>query len=88
MYMAVALLVWVAWIINLKYEVRSRRYENTCDAYLAIMSRSGFAGAGFFLSSRRRQRLWRRTAGALLPSLKLWQPKSVGGLPVAFPIFC
>lgn len=48
MYMAVALLVWVAWIIK-KYEVRSRRYENTSNAYLAIMSRFGFAGAGFFL---------------------------------------
>ena len=49
MYMAVALLVWVAWIINLKYEVRGRKYENTIGAYLTIMSRSGFARAGFFL---------------------------------------
>jgi hypothetical protein len=31
--MAVALLVWVAWIIKMKYEVSSRRYENACDAY-------------------------------------------------------
>ena len=56
MYMAVALLVWVAWIIKMKYEVRRRRYENTCEAYLKIVSRPRFAGAGFFLS-----------AGTLLP---------------------
>jgi hypothetical protein len=49
MYMAVALLVWVAWIINPKYEVRRRRYENTFNAYLPIMSRSGLTGAGFFI---------------------------------------
>jgi hypothetical protein len=48
MYMAVALLVWVAWIINLKYDVRSRRYESASEAYLKIMSRSVYAGRDFF----------------------------------------
>jgi hypothetical protein len=50
MYMAVALLVWVAWIINLKYEVRCRRYEDSFEAYLKIMSRYGFSVAGFFFA--------------------------------------
>lgn len=48
MYMAVALLVWVAWIINLKYEVRSWKYENASGAYLAIMSRSVMPDGIFF----------------------------------------
>jgi hypothetical protein len=47
--MAVALLVWVAWIINLKYEVRSRKYENTSGAYLAIMSLPIVSGGIFFM---------------------------------------
>jgi hypothetical protein len=46
MYMAVALLVWVAWIIK-KYEVRSRRYENTFHAYLSIMSLRFYRGDFF-----------------------------------------
>jgi hypothetical protein len=48
MYMAVALLVWVAWIIK-KYEVRSRRYENTFDAYLEIMSLRLYRGDFFYI---------------------------------------
>ena len=48
MYMAVALLVWAVWIIKLKYEVRSRRYENASGAYLAIMSRSVMPDGIFF----------------------------------------
>jgi hypothetical protein len=48
MYMAVALLVWVAWIIK-KYEVRSRKYENTPNAYLAIMSLRSYRRDFFYL---------------------------------------
>jgi hypothetical protein len=58
MYMAVALLVWVAWIINPKYEVRSRRYENTFNTYLPIMSLPVIPEGIFFI---RRPRV----AGAL-----------------------
>lgn len=50
MYMAVALLVWVAWIIK-KYEVRSTRYENAFDAYLKIVSRSVIPDGIFFVGA-------------------------------------
>jgi len=50
MYMAVALLVWVAWITK-KYEVRCRRYENASDAYLAIMSLRLYRGDFFCLNT-------------------------------------
>ena len=46
--MAVALLVWVAWIINSKYEVRSRRYEKCLRRLSQNTVPFGYAGRDFF----------------------------------------